>query len=289
MTSPANSAATRRAVLVGAGLAGLVHTRASAAPLAPRSPALDLTTPPGRLKAYMQMRGALDDRLVIGFVSGRYYGVIDSEMTPLYGVVGATFARYRPRADGGYDAATYEIAYFTDLETGAALNKWANPYTGEIVDVPETASPPSTLVITPDLHIDLAKSFPGMTDDDRVVSSQVAAPDVWITEETKAAMVAPGAAKPFHYGEIVTLHADLSAFASSDTPRVPCQTAYTSVVSWRPWLKMGTRSGHLLGNGSGRYGATLDQLPPAWLEAVSQRRPGVLKDPGAPLKQAWGV
>ncbi len=283
MTEASRPTATRRGVLAGAASAGFgVASVAAAQPAG-----LDLQSPQGRLKAYMQLRGALDGQLVIGFVSGRYYGVVDNEIKPLYGVVGATFARYRRRADGGYDAVSYEVPYFTDLDTGVALDKWANPYTGEVVDVPQTGLPPAKLVITPDLHINLAKGFPGMTTDNRVVSTQVAAPDVWITEETKASIVMAGAPKPFHYGEIVTLHALLSDFADPATPRIQCQTAYTSVVSWRPWLKMADRPGHLLGNGSGRYGATLDQMPPNWLEAVSKRRPDVLKDPGAPLQALW--
>jgi hypothetical protein len=229
------------------------------------------------------MRGALDGRLVIGFITGRYYGVIENDMKPLYGVVGATFSRYRRRPDGGYDVASYEIPYFTDLESGAALDKWANPYTGEIVDVPQTAMPPAKLVITPDLRIEFAKPAPGVTSDSRVVATQVAAPDVWMTEQTRVSAVIPGAPKPFRYGEIVTLHAQFAAFADPSTPRIQCQTAYTSVVSWRPWLKMADRPGHLLGNGAGRYGATLDQLPANWHAAVLKRRPDVLKDPGGPL------
>ena len=48
------------------------------------------------LRRFIKMSGALDDRLVIGFVSGRYNGVVDSELTPLFGVFAATFSRYRP-------------------------------------------------------------------------------------------------------------------------------------------------------------------------------------------------
>jgi hypothetical protein len=284
MTQPPGPGATRRTFLAGAGVAGLAAGGGAAAE---QRAGLDLQTPQGRLRAYMQMRGALDDRLVIGFVTGRYYGVVDEEMRPLYGVAGATFARYRLRADGGYDAVSYEVAYFTDLKTGSALDTWINPYTGERVDVPATNLPPARLVITPDLKITMAKTPPGVTSDNGVVSSQVAAPDVWITEETHAKFTPPGASKAFHYGEIVSLYAPIAAFADPNAKRVPCQTAYTSVVSWRPWLKMGDRPGHLLGNGSGRYGATLDQLPAGWLEAAAKQRPDVLKDPGAALKPLW--
>jgi hypothetical protein len=162
--------ATRRTILAmtgGMALAGAASTLA----LAAGPGASGLETPAGRLRAFMLMRGALDDRLVIGFVSGRYYGVVDDEMKPLYGVVAATFGRYRPRADGGYDGASYEIPFFTDLETGAPLERWLNPYTGETVAVPQTALPPAPIVITADMSVRVPKLPPGVTVEDRVVSS----------------------------------------------------------------------------------------------------------------------
>ena len=108
----------------------------------------------------MLMRGALDDRLVMGFISGRYYGVVEEELRPLYGLVGATFARYRPRPDGGYDGATYEIPFFTDLATGEVMERWRNPYTGEEVGVPQSGYPPSAIVIGADLGLRAPSRWP---------------------------------------------------------------------------------------------------------------------------------
>jgi hypothetical protein len=277
--SPADGA-TRRAMLAAglAGGAGLCAPGAEAAPAA-----LDLATPAGRLRAYMMMRGALDDRLVIGFVEGRYYGVVDAELTPLYGVVAATFARYRARPGGGYAGASYEVAFFTDLATGAALDTFLNPYTGERVDVVNSAFPPSTLAITDDLAITAPTGPPGLTLSDRVIAVQASGSDVWLTEQVSSAFTLPGAAKPVRYSEVTSLHALASDLSAPGAKSAPCQTAYTSIVSWRPWLKMGDHPGHLLGNGVGRYNATFETLPDAWRAAAAQRRPDVLKDPSAPL------
>jgi hypothetical protein len=282
--SPADGA-TRRAMLAAglAGGAGLCAPGAEAAP-----PALDLATPAGRLRAYMLMRGALDDRLVIGFVEGRYYGVVDAELTPLYGVFAATFARYRPRPGGGFDGASYEVAFFTDLATGAALDTFLNPYTGARVDVANAAFPPATLAIAEDLTITAPTGPPGVSLGDRVIAVQAQGGDVWMTEQVVGAYTPPGAAKAVRYSEITALHALASDLSAPGAKSVPCQTSYTSVVSWRPWLQMGDHPGHLLGNGVGRYGATLDTVPETWRRAAAQRRPDVLRDPAGPLAGLLG-
>jgi hypothetical protein len=275
------SAATRRALLT-MGLAVGAALAADGAQAS--SSALDLTTPKARLRAYMLMRGALEDRLVIGFISGRYYGVVDNEIKPLYGVVGATFARYRARADGGYDGATYEVPFFTDLETGAALEKYRNPYTGETVDVVNSDFPPSAFTVTDALEIVSARRFPGLVVRDKVIAIQTSGADVWMTEETTSALTIPsGAPKPIRYSEATSLHALKADLLKPGVKSVPCQTAYTSVVSWRPWLKMGDHPGHLMGNGVGRYGMAMEELPENWRAATALRHPDVLKDPGRPL------
>jgi hypothetical protein len=80
------------------------------------------------------------------------------------------------------------------------------------------------------------------------------------------------------------MQARLSDLQAPDAKRVPCLTGYTSVVSWRPWLKMGDRPGHLMGQGAGRYGVSLESLPANWHAATAALRPDVLRDPSGPLR-----
>lgn len=248
---------------------------------------IDVSTPQGRLKAYMLMRGALDDRLVIGCISGTYYGVVDAEITPLYGVVAATFARYRPHAAGGYEAVTTEQAYFTDLETGAWIKSYKNPYTGETVTVPASGFKPNRIIISPDVDLRLATPVPGIQFDHHVLPVEIRGDDVWLTEVTRTAGAVPGSAKPFRYSESVVLHARRSELEARNAKQVTCETTFNGVVSWRPWLKMGDRPGHLLGIGAGRYGATMETLPAVWISATREHRPDLLSNPIAVLDPLW--
>ncbi len=249
--------------------------------------ALDLAKPEDRFRAYMLMRGALNERLVIGFISGRYFGVVDGDMLPLYGVVGATFTKYRRRGDGGYDAVTAEQAYFTDLDSGEWISRFQNPYTGETVDVPTTDSKPAKLVFRPDLSMHLAEERPGMQFSDRIFPPQERDGFVMLAQQTRTTASFPGMAKPFRYSELVEMRVRRNALEASGAKSVGCETSYTSVVNWRPWLKMGDRPGHLLGTGTGAYGATIATLPANWIAATRKHRPELLADPQGAIAKIW--
>jgi hypothetical protein len=270
----------RRALLL-AGLAGAGVLAAK--PVMALSSDLNLTGPKERLRVYLLMRGALDDRLVTGFVNGRYYGVVDDEITPLYGVAGATFSRYRANASGGYDGISYELAFFTDLTTGLALDEFLNPYTGQTVKVPVTFLGPSPFLITADCDVVSPHAPASVQVSDKVVSARTALEDVWLSEETKAAMTFVPGSKPVRYSEMLSLHARASDLLRPDVRQVGSETGYTSVVTWRPWLNMAGHPGHLLGVGAGRYGAAMAALPEAWRAAAAVHRPDILKNPGALL------
>lgn len=58
------------------------------------------------------MRGALDDRPVIGCIMGCYFGLVNDDPTRLLDFASATLTRYGPRADLGYKGDTPEDADF---------------------------------------------------------------------------------------------------------------------------------------------------------------------------------
>lgn len=273
------------------GVIGAASALSAVGGVAPASAAvrrrIDFNNPQDRLRAYMLMRGALDDRLVIGCITGQYFGVLDGEMIPLFGVVSATFARYKPRSAGGYDAVTHEVAYFTDPVTGMVMTEYRNRFTDEIVKVPEGGLPPAKISILPDMSLKLGREVPGLVLDHAVMPAQLSGDDVWIPELTRTSAVIPGQPKPFRYSEMTTLHARRSELETAGAKRVTCETSFTNVVSWRPWMKMGNRPGHMMAIGAGRYGATLQNLPPAWIEATRQKRPEVIANPSASLDLLW--
>ncbi|SFO03099.1 DUF1838 family protein [Sphingomonas sp. OK281] len=279
---------------IGAGLAGLGLTETSLASPAPRrGGALDFARSEDRLKAYMLMRGALDERLVIGGISGSYFGVVDDRITPLWDVTAVTFARYRRRADGGYDGYTAEVAYFIDPQTRRATGQFRNPYTDEIVIEPQQGYPPAHVVIGADLSFGLAVPIPGLVLDHRIKQPDVRGDDVWISEISQSAMTLPGAAanvrKPVRYSENIIMHARRSELETPGVRRVRTDVSFTNIVSWRPWMNMGDRPGHLTAIGAGSVSDTMDLLPADWIAATREKRPALLDNPGMLLDAIWNT
>ena len=154
-----DATATRRGVLAGAAFAGVA---AATTPVFAAQP-LDPADPVRRLRDYMLMRGALDENLIISCISCQFFGVVEAAMTPFYDLVAATFSRFRPAPNGGYEGVSFEIEYFIDRETGEVLNKWRNPYSGEVVTAKHNDSKPIKYVIGADTRMGLppALLFPG--------------------------------------------------------------------------------------------------------------------------------
>jgi hypothetical protein len=273
-----------RRMVLGGLAAGAVASAATAAnPVA----GPDYSSPAGRMHTFMLMRGALDEGLVSSWMQASYFGVVEDRMEPLFDVAAAVFARYRKLPDGSVEAVSGELAWFLDRETGKAMEKFRNPYTGETVDVPQGGLSPSKIVFGQDLSMRLARQAPGMELNHEVLGPVVRGNDVWITERSRSAFTLPGQAKPMRYSETNTFHAKRSAVEAKGATRVESDVSFTNVVSWRPWLKMGDRPGHLTAAGTGKHHSPLSMFPPAWIEATRARRPEVLKDPAAMLAPLW--
>lgn len=272
--------------LMGIAASGLIPAVAQAKGHAAKP--LDPAKPADRLATFVKVRGSLDDRLLTSWVSARYYGVVEDEMRPLFNVRSAVFARYRPVADGGYEAVNAEIAWFTDPDTGHVLRQWHNPYTGQDVTVPMGGYAPSKILIRPDLGFELAKPVPGLDIQHEVLPFEIRGDDLYITERSRTAMRFAPNAKPFRYSESNTFRANLAAVRSG-AAHVPADVSFTNVCSWRPWMQMGDRSGHLTAIGIGKQGTSFNTIPAEWLAATREFRPEVLKDPAALLAPLWNA
>jgi len=244
--------------------------------------------PAATLRRFIKMRGALDGRLVIGCVAGRYEGVVDGQVTPLFGVVSAVFSLYRRRADGAYEVASLEQAYYTDLHSGQALDRWKNPYTGESVAVPVYSEAPSLVFIGPDLVFHTPKPpGPGVHVAHMARGPETIGDDVVFVEQVAVSVDGAKGGLPFTYRDNTVLRAPASAVDRQDSLSTPCKTTFDAVVSWRPWLSMGARPGHMEALGYGGFGVSPASLPAAWVTATERARPSLLNNPERVVETAW--
>jgi hypothetical protein len=265
---------------LGLGALGLGAPNLISSAQAATGKTLDLKNRADYLTAVQKMRGALDERICMGYVKGLYYGVVDNKIRPLYGVLGGTFSRYKKRADGNFEGRTFEVAYFTDWETGQLLETYDNPYTGEKVTVPQTRMGPSTVLITPDGVESEGAAARGLQFTHRFLPARVVNNDVWIVDETIVSSPPDFKGPKFSYNEVTTYQTTLTELNDPNLKQTATHVHFNGVVGWRPWLKMGDRPGHLLGNATGRRLAKMTDYPKEYQEWTAKHHPDVWADPG---------
>jgi hypothetical protein len=248
---------------------------------------LDFDDPGDVLTAIAKMRGSTDDRLVMGWVIGTRYAVIDHRAVPMMGILAATFSQYRKIRADAYEARALEIAYFTDLDTGRLLERWENPVTGKTVEVPMVRMGPSTVIMTAQgltvnrptgeaAGMELRHRFrPPVTNGD----------SVWITEEINVeGGAAAGKGRAFVYNEMSTYQARRSDLDNPDLATVPTHVQFHGLVTFRPWMGFGDLPGHTTARASGMRAERVEDLPAYYLELTERFHPEVLNNPLAALQ-----
>ncbi len=125
-------------VAAGALLGAVATTEAAPAAIAGAA-ALD-----ARL-AYRKLHFRSDNGLVWWWLQGPKYGQVGTTLTPLFTMLVGTLQRVRLTADGGFDLTSLEMVFLADLDTGARLRQWRNPYTTEMLPVKFAPLGPSTV------------------------------------------------------------------------------------------------------------------------------------------------
>jgi len=287
----------RRSLVTGLALGAAVPalasvTAARAAPALPAPRPADLSAPKGQLDALIRMRGALDQRLVISFLEGVYYGVMEARIRPLYGLSAGLFRQYRARPDGGYDYANFELVYVTDLDSGELLAEFRNPYSGRSGKPPQTRLGPTRLTITPGLEVQRPGApghSPSSASFHRFRPPRVVGDDVWIVEESAVQAPPP---MNFAFNEVLTYRASLKALSDPTLAHVPTDVQFAPVIGWRPWQGMEGFEGppsHVMGVCAGKVVTRFEELPARYQAWTERFHPDIAGDPLKLLSSAWST
>lgn len=263
-------------------------------------PGFNADDPAAVLRAVTRMRYSEDGRLTMGWLKARRFGVIDAEITPLFGMVTGTFGRHRVLEDGSVENVSFELAFYTDLDSGEVLDAITIPYTNKTVKVPRLLLGPSKSRTPPLFHRVRESSTPAPEAD--AASSAAMRPagssrvenwlgpvtmkdnDIWIAQASSATRTpADPQARKVIYNEALSNAADASDLLDSDLPSVPAKLGYTGISSWRPWMEMGDHPGHTVSSGFGGKAFHADDLPDDYRAMAERYYPEALADPAAIL------
>lgn len=236
------------------------------------------------LQAWMKLAGSLDDRLVIWWMEGTRYGVVDSISRPLFGMKVGIFQRYFEQPGGFWKYAMFELTYYTDLKTGRLLEKFDNPYTGETNKVRHVRLGPEIR------HQTIEGQLPDP--DDKAVQSMlreysttlgpavINGDKLWIPTSVVGRIGFPKPTAPeIHLNIYTTAMGSMADAENQDIISAPCSFAFQNILKWEPWMNMRDHPGTMMSQASGRKLEDPNELPADYLEMARTVHPWLIRDP----------
>jgi hypothetical protein len=245
------------------------------------SKAYDLHNPNDLLQLQLKLRGSLDDRMVVSWIRATQYAVVDTLVTPLYHLRNASFQKFTKIADDKYAIAMLELAYFTDIATGAPLTTFTNPYTHETGSFPPALFGPNHVSLTLD-GLQPPENFPfgKLSFDGGLGPAYKDGEDIWMREETLVRMSSDNPAfGNYIYNELVTYQGNWIEVNNPDIASANARITYNTTSNWRPWMMPGDTPGHLMSEGYGKKVASVADLPEDYLAIARKLDPEVIADP----------
>jgi hypothetical protein len=244
-----------------------------------------LLQPAQLLETYQRLSGSLDDRLIIWWMSGTQYGVINARTKALFGMEVGMFHRWYRQPDGSFKAAFFELTYFTDLTTGKLLREFVNPYTGDTNFARHTRLGPEIRLLNADGLASpdnpLVKEYRGSLGP-AVINGE----RIWIPASVEALVKFPKPTAPEILINIyTTVQGDLAAAQNPDIISAACTLEFHNVQKWMPWMQMGDTPGHMMATASGRKLESMHELPPAYLEMAEEVHGKYIADPAKLLQE----
>jgi hypothetical protein len=274
-------------------LAAAAAAAATAAPCLRAAPDSAAATPDGTDPAvidrwHRKLVYALDDRPVFWWKLGTKYGVIDGEVTPLWGMQVFFVQQVRAHRARDFDVASLEIVFLTDLASGALLERWRNPYTGETLPVPNRVFGPEVQTLT-SVGGNVDSELPGTSIRRRhsFGPATVVGDDVWLPIDTASVVTRRGAeGRPFRVSDLETYHGRLADLERERVRSAPAAAVLHILSSWQGWINMGDRPGSQVTRLNATKAFAMRDVPASIRALLAAHYPAVLAAPLAALDRA---
>ncbi len=264
---------SRRGFIAAAGIAGLLAGGAALPRVAGRvrQTLPDLTDPVNNLRALVRVQGSLKEEDVPWWYDGTIYGIVgESAPRPLVKFEGMEMYWVRHLGPNEFELIGNTVTFFRDLESGAMLETFANPYTGEVNAVTPAVQGGgagrgfnySVQGIRPTSFVDK------MPDKPLVLDWSMARNHMWMHNQT---VYPPGLPPP--RAQRQTMFVALDDFLDDSQASLPTVFSSTVFMPWLRWMNMGERPGHVVWHASGAKLRSLDELPAEYRARAEREYP----------------
>ncbi len=269
--------------MIAAGSASLIPAAAQAAH--PALLKLDPANPVDQALIFRKLSYAADDRVGFWWLLGTRYGLIETKLTPLWQIHIGSIFKVRDLAEGVYEVTRLGASFYTDLTTGAYLQKFSNPLNNKVIEI--EYYPPKPVKVKYDVA-GLMEPASGRvargTSIGAIGPAWIQNDDVWVQSDhlSDVPPVSPGS-RPVRVSDLVTYFGSLKEVANPAIKMPGAGHAFTDINSWPDWMEMGDRPGDYYSRCYGKKVASYAEMPELWRRLVAQEYPEVAKDPLAAL------
>lgn len=258
----------RRRILLGGLAAVLAGGEAGAAPA------------PGRGLIYRKLLYAADQRIGFSWLKGTRYGVVDTDPIPLWDMHIGEIFKVRDLPGGDYEVATYQTAFYTDLETGRFLTRFANPLTGQTNTV-VYRPPVATRTVLGAHGPRPAEASP--TRRERIGPVEIVGDQVSVRSDTavRIAGAGPNPGRGTRINDLTTWFGSLREISDPKIPMPLSGHMFSDINTWPAWMEMGDRPGDYYSRCLGRKVARIEDMPQTWRDLMADRFPAIWRDPAS--------
>jgi hypothetical protein len=258
---------------------------------------LDFQNPEDSLRAYVKLIGDLSGEPVIGTYYGHVFGVVGKDtLKPLFGFHGFGLGRFLEQPDGSFRQLWKEVGYYKDIETGAILQTWENPYTNEKVEPLPVQNDKVNFVLT--TKTPQLPEVPGLDfvfgnygqGDDFVIPWMIDRSGDWASCLYDVHGSRPNHLPPSDWprassGEFMRVSecfqygGALSQIENPDVSSVRQVGGWQRIADWLPWMLNGQKDGHLFYRCVTRNLDRIEELPQDILDHTEKNFPDFLEPP----------
>ncbi len=251
--------------------------------------AVDTTSAAGQMDSFMRIRASADGREVFANWWVTVFAAVPGERPrEVFRLDGFNVGRFVKTEDGGWQFLSREVAYYREPKTGEILKEWLNPFTNEKNTVVPVANDPVNGRY-PAPKAGEPGRFPFMQAGDDVIL-RLDVPLAYPNALQPAEFPAESSGPTYIASEHFTFFAKTKDLDDTKLASVPVTYAWARTGPWLPWMKMGTRPGHLVYSGHGKKFMRFEDLPADVREYTKANYPIYQSAPSAfvaPNETSW--
>jgi hypothetical protein len=270
---------TRRDSML-AGLGSLAAALAGGtAAAAQAAAALRLDDPMARARVRAKIVASAADEAVPAFYRLHIFAYMhDRNLVPLYTMNNVAIKVCKPMANGNTMITNYEAGVYCRFDTHDVLETWTNPVTGETLEPWHFIGRPLSVEIGPDEVI----TGPGATLKPKPMAIETIGDTVVMPTMSGFSYPNPFSPAEFpgdssgptmYWDSHYVYFAPLREVADPQVLRAPAAIQFQNLVSFQPWVGMGTRPGRTWGRALGAKLRSLDELPAAARKGLEKHTP----------------